>query len=106
MSEPINATISPWHPEHNKVRLAVLGKLAEECNELGARTARCIIQGIEEIDPDTGLSNREELEREIADVIACIEVANETLGLSPDDFRTQAKMRGFYRWHDMIEAGK
>ncbi len=53
----------------------------------------------------TGRSNREELDREIADVLACIEVANEVLRLAPDVFRTQAKMRGFFRWHDMIEAG-
>ncbi|PZQ82691.1 MAG: hypothetical protein DI549_10970 [Ancylobacter novellus] len=106
MSEPINATISPWMPEQDRIRLAVLGKLAEECNELGARAARCIIQGIDEADPASNRSNRAELAREIADVIACTEVAIEVLTLDVSDRRIQDKMRGFYRWHTMIETGE
>lgn len=104
MSEPINATISPWMPEQDRIRLAVLGKLAEECNELAARAARCIIQGLDEADPASGRSNRAELTREIADVIACTEVAIEALSLDVSDQRIKDKMRGFYRWHTMIET--
>ena len=103
MSDAI--TISPWMPEQDRIRLAVLGKLIEECNELAGRAARCIIQGIDERDPDSGLTNRTEMAREIADVIACTEVAIEVLVLSVGSQRVQEKMRGFYRWHTMIEVG-
>ena len=104
MSEPINATISPWMPEQDRIRLALLGKLSEECNELAARAARCIIQGLEESDPASNRTNRTELACEIADVIACTEVAIEVLSLPISDQRIKDKMRGFYRWHSMIET--
>lgn len=96
--------ISPWLPERDLIRLAVLGKLAEECNELAGRAARCIIQGLDEKDPDSGLTNRSELAKEIADVIACTEVAIESLALTVSDQRSMEKMRGYYRWHSMIPA--
>jgi hypothetical protein len=98
-------TISPWFPEQDRIRLAVLGKLIEECNELAGRAARCIIQGIDERDPASALTNRTELAKEIADVIACTEVAIEVLALSASSKRVQEKMRGFYRWHTLIELG-
>lgn len=104
MSEPINSTISPWMPEQDRIRLAVLGKLIEECNELAGRAARCIIQGLDERDPASGLTNRAELTREIADVSACSEVAIEVLDLTVSERRIMDKMRGFYRWHAMIES--
>lgn len=105
MTEPINSTISPWMPERDPVTLAVLGKLIEECNELSARAARCIIQGCDEIDPDTGRTNMTELERETADVMACLQMARERLGLLASSDRQAAKAAGFRRWHKMIEGG-
>ncbi|WP_173087338.1 hypothetical protein [Devosia sp. 1635] len=98
-----NAIITAWIPEQDQHRLAVLGKLAEECNELGARAARCIIHGIDEIDPATGRANRHELEREIADVLACIGQAEARLGLSEMAQRTHNKSNGFDRWHELID---
>jgi len=95
-------SISPWWPEQDQLRLAVLGKLVEECNELGARAARCIIHGLDEVDPDTGRTNREELERESADVDACILVARETLDLDAMPTRALGKRQGFRRWHGLI----
>lgn len=105
MSEPINSTISPWVPERDPVTLAVLGKLVEELNEASARAARCIIQGCDEIDPDTGRTNMTELEREVADVMACFEMTRERLGLFHSSDRQAAKASGFRRWHKMIEEG-
>jgi hypothetical protein len=103
MSEPINKTISPWMPETNQIKLAVLGKLVEECNELSGRAARSIIQGLDENDPSTGRTNREELEREIADVEACIAIAKLNLQLLVSLDRLVDKQSGFLRWHEMIE---
>lgn len=103
MSEPINSTIAPWMPEQDQLRLAALGKLVEEAAELAGRAARCIIQGIDEIDPDSGRTNRAELEREIADVQACIEMLGDampTMMTMPE--RQADKVIGFRRWHQMI----
>ena len=102
MSEPINSTISPWMPEQDKIYLATLGKLAEECNELAGRSARCIIQGMDENDPATGRTNLAELSREMADVQACIAMAQSALGVRIDDKRASDKLSGFRRWHGMI----
>lgn len=71
LRKPLNA----WHPETRPIALAILGKLSEELNECGAIVSRCIIQGINESHPETGKVNRDELTKEIADVIALINVA-------------------------------
>lgn len=105
MSEPINSTISPWMPEQDQIRLAVLGKLIEECNELAGRSARCIIQGIDEADPTSGRTNLAELEREIADVMACIGTAYKHFPIKTDYRRVSDKEAGFERWHEMIRSG-
>lgn len=96
--------ITAWMPETDQHRLAVLGKLIEECNELAGRAARCIIQGLDAIDPDSGRLNWEELAREIADVNACIWQVSDRFAIGPDDLRVAAKHAGFDRWHDLIDA--
>lgn len=98
--------ISPWFPEQDQVRLAILGKLIEECNELAARAARCIIHGIDETDPDSGRLNRDELVREMADVIACVKTAEIKLGVECDMRRVDKKFDGFRTWHALIVAGR
>ena len=109
MSEPIvdeglrEGKISPWFPEPNTIRLLALGKLAEEAGEVATRAARCIIQGLDSVDPDTGRTNREELQRELADVDAA---SNALMVVAPHvvhepDRRTR-KFLGFLRWFDMI----
>lgn len=103
MSMPINGIITAWLPEQDQHRLAVLGKLVEELNECSARAARCILHGIDEIDPDTGRTNRSELEREIADVDACLMQARQRLGLLGDIDRVMSKNAGFNHWHGLID---
>lgn len=61
---------SKWVPIDDKVHLAALGKLSEEAGELVSIISRCIIQGIDECDPETGKLNRVALGEEIADVRA------------------------------------
>lgn len=94
--------ITAWLPEQDRHRLAVLGKLSEECNELGARAARCVIHGLDQQDPATGRLNREELSREIADVMACIDQAAKRLGIELDEERFVLKTEGFDHWHELI----
>lgn len=106
MSEPINNTISPWMPEQDQIKLAVLGKLIEECNELAGRAARCIIQGIDELDPASGRTNSVELSREMSDVIACIETVESILKVRVETRRVADKYDGFRRWHGMIRSGR
>ena len=106
MSRPAERpAITPWQPEQNRFRLAVLGKLAEEAGELSARASRCIIHGLDEADPDTGRRNRDELAREVADVLACFEILRETLSIVPQDARIASKANGFRHWHSLIENG-
>lgn len=47
-----------------------MGKLLEELLELGIVAVRCIIQGIDEVDPGSGKANRQRLKDELADVLA------------------------------------
>lgn len=96
--------ITAWMPETDQHRLAALGKLAEECNELAGRASRSIIQGLDAIDPASGRTNREELEREIADVEACILQAQDRLGVAFMHDRAESKYHGFNAWHDLIDS--
>jgi NTP pyrophosphatase (non-canonical NTP hydrolase) len=62
-----------WVPTTDLLMLRRMGKTTEELGELQAVVARCIIQGIDEIDPASGEVNRLRLEKETADVLAqCI----------------------------------
>jgi hypothetical protein len=108
-SRPVDAVlaqqygrISLWLPEQDRIRLAVYGKLQEELGELQSRLSRCLIHGLDERDPASGLTNREELEREVADVSACLTVAREHLLLSPLPARELRKRSGYRQWHQMI----
>lgn len=98
--------ISPWIPEQDRIQLAVLSKLSEEASELAGRAARCIMQGVDEFDPDTNRTNIDELQREIADVLACIVWAREVYDLEIDEKRVAAKCGGFHKWAALIKAAE
>lgn len=95
--------IKPWVPMTNATDLKVLGKCAEECNELGAALIRCIIQGIDECEPVTGKLNRDWVEDEIADVLANIHLVRRRFKF--DDLRilkrSTRKILKLERWHAM-----
>lgn len=101
---PAAPKITAWMPEQDRLRLAWLGKLIEECNELSARAARCIMQGLDALDPKSFNANRFELAREMADVTACIQFAEEQLGACVDQGRVTEKVGGYYEWHKLIAA--
>lgn len=96
-------TVSPGVPMRDALDLKHLGKLAEEINELGSATARCMIQGIDESEPVTGKLNRRWLEEEIADVRANLALVEKHFGLDTGfiDERAVDKMKRLALWHAM-----
>lgn len=97
---------SPWRPETDLLRLAVLGKLLEELGECTAIVSRCLIQGIDEGDPETFVPNRTSLEKEIADVRMAIRHAEEHFSLVRLRGREDTKYAHKKAWHDMIRRGE
>lgn len=93
----------PWTLEPNRVALALLGKLCEESNELGAIAARCIIQGVDASEPVTGVPNREALMKELADVRAMSGVLLEYLALDVPAFIFRVEKKNAY-WRDWHAA--
>lgn len=57
-----------------------LSKLSEECGELVQISMKTMIFGIDSVNPDNGVSNRDALKKEIGDVLASIQILNESLG--------------------------
>ena len=96
--------LTKWTPTTNLTMLRRMGKLIEELNELGVVAARCIIQGIDDIDPGSGLVNRERLEKELADVMAQCIVTIEKLGLNQEFIkaRTEDKTEQMAEWEAMF----
>lgn len=94
---------NPWHPITDSVDLKHLGKLGEECGELGSAISRCIIQGVDECEPVTGKPNREWLEDEIADVLANIALVERRFNLDTTRMaaRAERKMAHLRQWHSL-----
>jgi hypothetical protein len=99
---------SKWVPTTNLMMLRRMGKLLEELNECGSVAARCIIQGIDEIDPATGKTNRQRLIEEVADVYAQLDCTVSTLNLDYTfiDNRRERK-KGYMRdWESMFDFSR
>lgn len=103
---PLNPdTPSDWVPLTNLVDLAHLGKLGEELCEAGKAVNRCIIQGLNGVDPETGEGNLVALEKELADVRAHIELAIQHFNLDRLRMleREELKKRHKRAWHKLLE---
>jgi len=99
----------PWTPTTNALHLRRFGKLGEELGELQAVASRCVIQGIDEIDPSSGRSNRERLVDELADVMAQCLVTMKVFDLESPYIhsRVQKKMEQMDEWERvLLEQGK
>lgn len=94
---------NPWHPITNAVDLKHLGKLGEELNECGAAVSRCIIQGVDEREPETGKLNRDWLQDEIADVLANIDLVIQRFKLDVTKMapRRERKKLHLRQWHGL-----
>jgi len=99
--------LNPWQPERDPIRLALLGKLLEEVNELGAALARCLIQGIHESEPVTGKLNVDWLEDEMADVSGAAKLVIEHFELREGrmNARYDRKVQHLRAWHQLIRDG-
>lgn len=97
--------VDPWIPMTKPIDIEHVGKLMEELNECGAALARCLIQGIDECEPDTKKINRLWLQQEIADVLANCALVIQHFNLSLEEIyiRKNAKMSKLRVWHRMLE---
>jgi hypothetical protein len=94
---------NPWHPMSEPQDIKVIGKFIEEVCEGGSAAARCLIQGISESEPSTGVPNREWLTKEIGDILGNAELVIEHFGLDYADIRERAEFKKEHlrRWHEM-----
>jgi NTP pyrophosphatase (non-canonical NTP hydrolase) len=101
MAEP---KMNKWTPTTNLLELRRLGKLGEELGELANVASRCIIQGLDEVDPGTGKVNRQRLLDEMADVYAQIECTMEAFGLDRTYYaeRVVRKVRQMGEWEALF----
>lgn len=96
--------LSTWIPCTDVRHLSVLGKLGEETAELSRIISRMIIQGVDGVDPDTGVSNLVALQEEIADVKGLSQLATEHFLLNPTaiDDRAEKKYLMKKRWVEQL----
>lgn len=95
---------SKWIPITDLKTLALLGKLAEEANELGAIIARSIIQGLDGANPETGEVNIAALAKEIADVRGLSQLTIRRLALDESAIAERAarKRNMKQEWIEML----
>jgi NTP pyrophosphatase (non-canonical NTP hydrolase) len=96
--------MTKWVPTTNLLELRRLGKMGEESGELSAAVSRCIIQGLDGVDPKNGKINRQWLEEEMGDVLAQIRVCIVKLRLNEDGIMARAmeKQRQQEEWEAMF----
>lgn len=96
--------LTKWVPTTDLLFLRRLGKLGEELGELSSVTNRCIIQGIDEIDPASQKANSLRLEEEIADVIAQCACTTRDLFLDREFIskRAKEKIKQMQQWDNMF----
>jgi NTP pyrophosphatase (non-canonical NTP hydrolase) len=96
--------MTKWVPETNPMILRRVGKTGEECAELSKVCSRITIQGLAGVDPATGESNRQALQKEIADVVAQCYTTINALNLDDEAVRVRCveKQRQMAEWEAMF----
>jgi hypothetical protein len=100
------ADITLWLPEPDLIIHQAMGKVGEEAGELATIVSRCLIQGVDGVNPTTGKPNRQALEEEIADVFAAARWLRDVGGLRDMQAREERKLAGFREWQAMLEASR
>lgn len=92
--------MNKWEPDADPHQARRIGKTLEELGELSAVLARISIQGLDAIDPASGLTNRERMFKETADVIAQLKCNTETFGmdLAALEERVNTKIAFMAQW--------
>lgn len=96
----------PWHPMSKPIDLKHMGKLSEELGECVAIISRCIIQGIDELEPVTKKSNRIALQDEISDVMCNLALVIEHFNLDKEYIsgRMDRKAPLLKSWHGELKT--
>lgn len=96
--------LTKWTPTTDLMTLRRAGKFVEEGGEALAVVARLIIQGIDEVDPGSGKTNRQRLMDELADLQAQINCSVEAFNLDRDYMarRTAKKLDDMKEWEAMF----
>lgn len=96
--------LQKWTPTTDLLMLRRMGKLIEELGELSVVASRCVIQGIDEVDPGSQRLNRDRLEREIADVYAQLDCTVLALKLNQHFIHTRKldKRKQMGEWEAMF----
>jgi NTP pyrophosphatase (non-canonical NTP hydrolase) len=98
--------MNAWKLEENPLIRRRLGKLTEEAGELLAIIGRIGVQGIDGVDPDNRVVNRQALTDELADVQA--QIGCTVLALSLDQgymaHRTAKKIRMMDEWEILLKG--
>lgn len=102
---PESKKMSPWLVTTDPKQLRRLGKTAEELAELQKVIARVQIQGIDGVDPDSCVSNREAMQKEVADVAAQVEllIRHYNLDRTAMVARSTQKMQQMVEWEQVLE---
>lgn len=111
--------LPPWFPITDQKDLSRLGKALEEASELQEELAqaqlqiskfmkigsRCIIQGLDEFDPDTLVKNRDKLQNEISDLRAQCKRLVKKLGLNEEEMaiREEHKLERMEDWEFQLD---
>ena len=95
--------MNKWELEPNPEIVRRLGKLGEELSELSAVCFRAIIQGVDQVDPSSRLTNRVRLSDELADVHCQLVRTVERLRLDERRIgeRVKIKMEQMDLWEGM-----
>lgn len=99
---PKNFDLPPWNPTTNASEIRSIGKAQEECAELMKILARCLIQGVDGVDPETGKTNRDALAEEIADVTAALSIVSDDFDLDPLSARVSRKRLLLRLWREKL----
>lgn len=94
---------NPWHPITDPVDLKHLGKFGEELGECVSAICRCIIQGVDEKEPETNKPNKQWVQDEVADVLGNLELIIERFNLDVDYIRQRADKKKVHlrHWHNL-----
>lgn len=100
-----NTKMNAWHVTTDEFTLRRVGKLGEELGEATAVVCRIVIQGVDEVDPSSGETNRMRLQKELADVEAQIECTKRALGLDREFMRERKgwKIKRMDEWEDLLK---